>query len=743
MHTKMYVKSLLAALCTTVAVSALSPVTSEAQPPRYSVAPLAQYLSWNDEFPLEKRWLYGGKLNIDFGSQIELQPFYMRTTGLKVDSAPGVGIFGPQSVSRELRLEHFGASVQLNLGPDEFAPFVRGGGGLLRFEPDSGDKIRRITLLAGAGLRVNLGGIRGEVFAEQFRFRMSPGRLFGNDTSTVAKAPVQRGTSYGAAITIPLSSFSEDVEPSALRGTRAPFEPFIGRLAFDGDLGLAKQELIGIRTGIDFSPLFGLRGFYWRGTNEDRDGTDPIAGYGGEAQFNLNDGRGVSPYIVLGAGRIDFLKDFRDPAGDTRDDVTALIVGGGASFALTDRIRINASIRDYVTSIEEKLTTTKDPDDLLHNRMLSAGFTFSVGGSSGSDRAPVRRSTPAATTNTNTVSAADQRELNRLRAENAALRQSTARRDTVVVRDGSVRAPTAIDSDTRFIVVPVPEVGEIIIRYGSPVRRDMMGSPRIIREMMIDTVRVNRELRRDDRDPGNERREPEMRSRTDTLIVNQGSSQDARVMESRLRELENRLDEARTRQQGDPDVQARLRALELELEEARSARRQMEERMGNMSQNRTPERVVENRTRDSNSQSFGARLAAIRPADIRPFAGFGSGGGPGSQFVVSARADLGPLSAGSRLDLVPEIALGLGGDGTTLLAFANLRYSFLTSDRIRPYVMGGAGLYTESLVGIGTSVGTSINLRSAGQSPLYGFAELQGLNFFDHTRILFGVSTTY
>ena len=95
----------------------------------------------------------------------------------------------------------------------------------------------------------------------------------------------------------------------------------------------------------------------------------------------------------------------------------------------------------------------------------------------------------------------------------------------------------------------------------------------------------------------------------------------------------------------------------------------------------------------------------------------------------------------SRFELVPEISLGLGGDHTTLLAVANLRYDLLTLGAFRPYVMGGAGVFTRTVLGVTTSVGASTDLHAGRGTPLYGFAELQGVNLFDRTRLLLGISS--
>ncbi|MBK7832674.1 MAG: hypothetical protein IPJ56_10115 [Gemmatimonadetes bacterium] len=150
--------------------------------------------------------------------------------------------------------------------------------------------------------------------------------------------------------------------------------------------------------------------------------------------------------------------------------------------------------------------------------------------------------------------------------------------------------------------------------------------------------------------------------------------------------------------------------------------------------------TAEGETRPLTSSGL-ARLSSVNSRDLRPFVGL-SFGDDETQFVTSLRADLGPLSAGSGFHLVPEFALGFGG-GYSLLAMANLQYSFTSfgTRAVRPYVTGGAGIFTPSVLGLNTAVGTSFDLRGGRGSPLYGYVELQGINLFDHTRVMIGLSS--
>jgi hypothetical protein len=315
-----------------VSACVLAPVFPlPAQSLGYSLIPSAQRIRWDDLVAFDEDWMYGGRIALQFGKLVELQPFYFVRKDYPIAAARAAATFGSASIGRAVDIDQYGATLQLNLGTGSLVPFVRGGGGILRFSPDSGDKVERIAITAGGGLRFGIGGLKAEVFAERMAFRLNPRGLFGRDTLA---ASTLRNLSYGAALTLPLSQLDPDEPVAGLRGTTAPIEPFVGKLRYASRAGLRDQELAGIRAGIDFSPMVGLRGFYWRGVNEDRDGTDPVAAYGAEAQFNLNAGTGISPYLVAGAGRILYFGSFRDLAGQPREDVNALIIGGGASLRL-------------------------------------------------------------------------------------------------------------------------------------------------------------------------------------------------------------------------------------------------------------------------------------------------------------------------------------------------------------------------------------------------------------------------
>lgn len=679
-------------------VASLAGSSLAAQSVGISLVPSAQRVDWNDELPFATDWLYGGRVALQFGKYVELQPFYFMRNGFGLDSTKIAARFGPAAQGRSLDLQHYGTSLQFNLGDGGVVPFVRAGAGVLRLEPEGSERQDRITVSAGGGFRFGIAGLNAELFAEQMSFRMNPQSLFGPDTSAGTALPTLRNLVYGAAITLPLSAASDlDRESDGLRGTTSPIEPFVGVLRYAGAHNLPNQELVGVRAGIDFSPVFGVRGFYWRGVNDDRDGPADVAGYGGEAQFNLNTGPGVSPFLVVGAGQLDYNANFRDSLGNTRDDKTAFIIGGGASVRLSDRVRLNGAIRDYIMTTDESLDNVATTGDLTHNTMITAGLTISFGGRTQAsdrrgmvprdDRRTSARETPIERELREVEALREERLLRAIRAEREALERE-ARGERATPDDARRRlddarvAPRMTGSDSvRFITIPVPTQGEIILRYGLPTR-----------------------------DSGVVRR--------DSVVVTPGTP--AGDMLARLSEIERRLT-------------ARLEAIERQQAGMRAAPPSVVTMV-------TPsgEPVMLDRSDRPVLQRFGQ----VRTRDLQPYAGFGLRDGD-AQIILGARADLGPINPGSGLHFVPELAVGFGSGPFSVLALANVQYAFgaMGGDRsVRPYVTLGGGVYSPTVLGINTAIGSSFRLQPTADRPLFMNVELQSINLGGQTRLLFGLS---
>jgi hypothetical protein len=227
------------------------------------------------------------------------------------------------------------------------------------------------------------------------------------------------------------AAFAACFAVSAAAQPTLPVEIFAGRMDFASELGLRDQELVGVRLGLDLRDYAGISGFYWRGVDRENSEAAPVQAFGAEAQLNLNSGRGLTPFLVGGVARIDFLDGYADSTAAMPEDRTALIVGGGARLDL-GRVGLVGAVRSYLFE-----AAAEDSDDLRSNLLWSAGLSFRLGSSGRRPAAPrVLRETP----------------------------------DTVYVsRDGgtqTVRGERVRGEPEHFVTIPIPREGEIYLRYG-------------------------------------------------------------------------------------------------------------------------------------------------------------------------------------------------------------------------------------------------------------------------------------
>lgn len=685
---------------TVIALAVAGPSHAVAQGIGYAATPSIGYVKWNDALGLDDDYLYGGKLAFLLGPRVSLEPYYFLRNNIAADPADAVDAdqfagFAP----RDVNVRNFGVDVQISLGDYGIVPFVRAGGGLLRLEPDGLPRTDRIALKAGGGIRLGgSGNVRAEFFAEDLAFRLDRGALYVADDGSAPDDPdadeLRHNLTIGGGISIALGGGVGDPDWNP-GGTGLAVEPFVGRLNYDGDLDLEHQNLAGLRAGIDFNSYFGLRGFYWRAVNADFDGTEDLAAYGGEALFSLGAGTGLSPYLLAGAGRLDFESGF--PAGAPQEDRTALILGGGIALGLSDNFQVNLAVRDYLFDRDQTLEDVSDPDDLANNFLYSVGIAFRLGGRS--DPGVVARAQP---------DARSAEEIERLRTENERLRL-LGDREGAAARDVPVQEMTSTDirAEVRAAIreeLRTDSTDEQIVLRDRLQREDELEALMRRLDERID-IAVRRRI--DAERPANER----------DVIVVPGEQPGAAAVTAD--ELSRRLDEIERRL---GDRLDRMVELRVQQELAREARLP-----GVVVGDSTPEVREVPAPRRWNVQEY------------RPYGGVNVD--DPSQLLFGFRADMGAITTGSAFQLVPEVAFGVGEGGTTVLVAGNVQYevgTLGTRYAITPYVEAGAGVFSESILAINVGYGAAFDF-TPGSADLRGFVEHQGINFFDRNRLLIGL----
>ncbi|MBI4540382.1 MAG: hypothetical protein HY704_12840 [Gemmatimonadetes bacterium] len=730
----------------------LEPAAAQVRGLSYGLGPSVAAVRWDGTVGLQDVRLYGGRFSFGFGQFVGLEGYYLARDGVGTDlAATGLlertgGLLGARAVA----IDNVGADVVLHLASGRVVPFVKGGAGVLRFTPEQSARFGQVNLKVGGGLRLVLADrLRGEVNVEDSRFRIDRYRLAPPLGEGYPQDPqandLRHALVVAAGVSLLLGGRSgrewteldrELVERyrAGLSGASVPVEPFLGKLFFHEDLNLADPAVVGVRAGLDLGRYLGFRGYYWRGARSGLEALEPIQSWGAEAEFSLGSGEGAVPYLTVGAGHLDFMEDFVDPAGAPREDRPYVIFGGGLGLGLGRRLRGQLAARDYLFG-QEGLEWLSSSDDVFHNWMVSAGLRLSLGGRGGEtppEVAPARS------------------DRNRTRGGEPSPAGRSTTPDTVrrVGSDSVLASAGRVGFHAeQVIVIPIPTEGEIYVRYGAPggVRIEYAehgagavrttGGPapapaglpaetpgrdtlRLLGPQEADTVRalVREELRAD--------RLPE----TDAEVA----------------ELEHRI-----LQRIDALLASRVEA-ELRRQEASRVDTIVVGVAAPPAQ-RPPGEVV---VTPEPAQGVG-----WRPRNVRVYTGMNLN--DPVQGILGIAADVGPITGTSRLHFVPELATGLGGGATSYLVAGNVELPFPTFGYrdhafFTPFASLGAGIlaYDGGEAGrprqegvLNFAYGAAVRfeglLEALEKRELELLVEHQGIDLFDLQRFKIGVQRRF
>lgn len=444
---------------------------TSSQDVRYTLSPVASGMAWNNGLGLNDGFFYGGKIGIDFGPLIGLEASYLTSPELwtkfaEIELGDTAGFLVRD---QRVRVRRFGGDLIVRWPSERLAPFVKVGGGVIRFEPESGQKAEKIDVRFGGGLDYILTGrVRTRAWVELNRFRLdryylAPGGATSGQYPIDPEADkIRNNFSVGL-------SFDYALGQSRFRAVRTgqrlhPFsalelEPMVGRLKFD-DKRMSVVTLAGARIGGELNPWVGWGLYYLHALESDFSDTRPLQSYGGEARFSLASKAGPQPYVTIGAGQLDFRSGYTDNEGNERDDRTALILGAGVRADVFSGLQLNVGVRDFMYG-EGRLDRVSGTEEIRHNWLLSGAMVFGIGGHGGSERK--RPVIPQAVPSGRPPVAQAQ--------DSIASGTLSLSQDTIGVgtKTAANAAPTGYVSD-KNVVIPVPLEGEIYIRYGKTAR---------------------------------------------------------------------------------------------------------------------------------------------------------------------------------------------------------------------------------------------------------------------------------
>lgn len=723
----------------------------------YALTPGVDWVQWDEKIGLEDDLLYGGRLSLNFGRYIALRGYYFGNSEVGTDfSSLDLGTGEDYSgIEPKMDIVLYGADVSFGLGSGPIVPYLYGGPGIVRFTPDGGGRSNQILLKAGAGLKLKVTSrVEGLFYFEDDMFRLNRSNLLpteGDEEGKAVLAPVddpgsddiRHNYAFGAGLSFYLGGYDPSRETAldrayrrqfagGLSGASFKFQPYAGWLDYDNGFGFKDQQFAGARAGIGIGEMVDVLGFYWRGVDDDFSKTEQVQSWGGELDFNLNPGPGVSPRILVGAGSLDYMSGFSENGSAKPDDKVLFIAGAGLDFSLGRRLRAEVRVRDFMFS-ETDVSETSSPDEIFHNWVYSAGLTFGIGGGGadreridalGRERWGVKAPEPAAEPS---PEGAPRKAMKRpwaplqgeapRRVEREILVKETG--PTGEPKESQMASPVRTNQGDRVVTLPVPTTGEIYIRYGEPGAVTIESkTPPAPAAATTDSAASAAEMEAKVRTAIREGLEGEVP--VEAPGAGEGAAADSLRMQKMLETFENRLIE------------------------------KLDERIASQVESQVARRAAE--ATPAGPQTLivtpgGAIESVASPVAYQRSLGYtGLNADEPEQMLFGARVDLGPVGKNPAVIFAPEVAIGLFNETSFLLA-AHLRWDIGTTIRtknVNPYVYGGPGLLifskkiddrdkTEGAFDLGYGVSKAFGNRTF-------FLEHQGVDLFSLHRIIVGAS---
>lgn len=368
----------------------------------FTLSPVGEYSWFDNKSGLNDAFLIGGKLGFGFGEYLELRGIYLRSMDLNTNFSDfGLPNYSQgMLVNQNLTLTRWGGEFKANLGTGTFNPYITLGTGVQTLELDAGDNFDQIYASAGLGVKFNVGErTTFSLEGKNTTYNFNAGENFLTDTEqalfglsdTDFSSERLSNWSVQAAVQFYLGGRQpgtlSELDQAYLnkfrggaKGLQFVLEPGVHYVNFDNSASFRDTWMLGTYGGIDFNEFIGIRAFYFHATQNEEISfdSDPMRMYGMEFRGRLNDGSGVTPFIILGGGYLDIYNGYVGRDGIASDG-TAFAMGGlGLDIPLGRNVAIIGGVRAMLTSGNdiEDITVT---DDIQTHLMYNAGLQFSFG----------------------------------------------------------------------------------------------------------------------------------------------------------------------------------------------------------------------------------------------------------------------------------------------------------------------------------------------------------------------------
>lgn len=369
----------------------------------FTISPFAQY-SWTDkQSGLEENATFlGGTIGFGFGEYLELRGLYMQSIDLKTDfSKFGLANYDPALFTpQEVDVTRWGGELKANIGTGKLNPFVTFGTGVQNIAIKNGADFDQIYTSFGLGIKAKiLDRIIFTLEGNTTLYNDNAGKNYLTDadktTFGVTNSDFESSllNNWGARASLQfylggrrpgtmsaLDKAYMNQFKSGFKGLRLIVEPSMSYIEFDNDSQFRNTWLLGGYAGIDFNEYTGIRAFYFQATKDDQISTnfDDLSMYGLEFRARLNDGNGVTPYLILGGGYLKTNNNYLGKNSMTLEGEEFASAGLGLNIPLAKYLLITGGVKGMITSGSDVEDLTS-PETLQTHIMYNAGLKFVFG----------------------------------------------------------------------------------------------------------------------------------------------------------------------------------------------------------------------------------------------------------------------------------------------------------------------------------------------------------------------------
>ncbi len=392
-----------------IAITALfiaNNVYSQIKDISFTVSPFVDYTWWDSKAGLEDGVLYGAKVGFGFGEYLELRAVYLKSNDLKTNfenynfTGFNAELYNPQ----ELVLTRWGGEFKANIYTSGWSPYITLGTGVQNIEINKGADFDQIYTSLGLGIKTKISdNVSLNIEGKNTAFNFDSGKNLLTEDDKIAfgvtdadfKSNLLYNWSVQASLQIYLSGRKQGtlsaLDKAYLNKFRGGFkgiqwiiEPGASYVNFDTDSQYRDSYFIGGYAGIDFNKFTGIRAFYFQATENEELSTnfDKLAMYGIEFRARLNDGNGVTPFLIVGGGYLNPENSYL-----ASDDLTIekgqkfASAGLGLNIPLSKNILISGGMRGMVSS-SANIEDLTGPDELQTHIMYNAGLKLTFGAKS-------------------------------------------------------------------------------------------------------------------------------------------------------------------------------------------------------------------------------------------------------------------------------------------------------------------------------------------------------------------------